>query len=97
MSNTNNAETAEVQLTDLQRQVDRQIQVRLDRICFAEWSAHVTGKNGKRKKNPGPMSYSYNVLDLLQLRQCLYEGTHPQDVSAAMMQGEIENAFLKSA
>jgi len=93
MSNTN---TAPIELNDLQKQVDRQIQSRLDRICFAEWKSHTTSKTGKKIKNPGPMSYSYAVKDLLQLRQCLYSGTAPQDVSAAMMQGEIEYTFLNS-
>jgi len=87
----------QVILNDLQKQVDAQIAARLDRICQAEWKAHVTDKSGKRKKNPGPLTYSYIVQDLLQLRQCLYNGTSPQNVSACMMQGEIENAFMKAA
>ena len=89
--------TAQVELNNLQKQVDAQIEARLQRICLAEWKSHAFDKNGKRRKNPGQMSYSYVVTDLLQLRQCLYSGTAPQDVSAAMMQGEIEYTFLKSA
>lgn len=85
-----------VELNELQKQVDRQISARLKRICFAEWLAHVTDKSGKRKKKPGEMSYSYVVTDLLQLRQCLYNGMHPEDVSAAMQAGEIREAFLKA-
>lgn len=88
--------TAQVELNDLQKQVDAQIEARLQRICFSEWKSHSFEKNGKRKKRPGPMSYSCVVTDLLQLRQCLYNGAAPQDVSAAMMQGEIAYIFLKS-
>tara|TARA_R110000822_G_C15236272_1_gene485868 strand:+ start:63 stop:344 length:282 start_codon:yes stop_codon:yes gene_type:complete len=87
---------AQTELNSLQIQVDKQLEARLTRICMAEWKAHTTGKNGKRKKNPRPMTYSYIVNDLLQLRQCLYTGMNPEDVSAAMQTGEINQAFTKA-
>ena len=85
----------QVELNNIQSQVDKQIEVRLKRICLAEWNAHTIGKNGRRKKNCGQMTYSCIVNDLLQLRQSLYNGIDPEVISAAMQTGEINQAFTK--
>lgn len=85
----------EIELTNIQKQVDAQIESRLKRICFSEWLAANT-KRGKLKRKPVPVTYSKEVRDLLQLRQDLYNGVDPEAISATINTGEIQDKFIKS-
>jgi hypothetical protein len=84
-----------MELTDLQRQVDNQIETRLERICQAEWRAINILPNGRNRKKFKPVTYSQTVKDLLQLRQDLYNGADPEEISAQINSGEIQYQFLK--
>ena len=84
-----------MKLTELQRQVDYQIEVRLERICQAEWRK-VNIVNGKKRKRILPVTYSNEVTDLLTLRQELYNGRSPEEISGIITNGEIEYKFLNS-
>ncbi len=86
----------ELILTDLQEQVDNQIEMRLSAICKAEWRAVNVLPNGRYRKKFKPVTYSQTVSDLLQLRQDLYNGVDPESISAAINNGEIQYKFEKS-
>ena len=62
-----------VTLTDLQEQVDNQIEMRLKSICMAEWRRVNVLLNGRNRKRFKPVTYSQEVADLLKLRQDLYK------------------------
>jgi len=85
----------EIELTELQRQVDNQIEERLARICRAEWEK-VNLIKGKMRKKRAPVTYSQTVNDLLELRQMLYNGTDPEAISATLNSGNIDYKFRKA-
>lgn len=82
-------------LTNLQQQVDAQIESRLSSICRAEWEK-VNKIKGKTRKRIKPVAYPAIVQELLDLRQSLYNGTDPEAISATITGGEIAHQFEKS-
>ncbi len=86
----------ELELTDLQKQVDAQIEARLSKICNVEWRAVNALPNGRYRKKFKPVTYSQTVFDLLQLRQDLYNGVDPESISATINNGEIQHQFNQS-
>lgn len=85
-----------ITLTDLQEQVDNQIEMRLKSICMAEWRKINVLLNGRNRKRFKPVTYSQEVADLLKLRQDLYNGVDPESISATINTGEIQYKFEKS-
>lgn len=85
-----------ITLTDLQEQVDNQIEVRLSAICTAEWRKINVLPNGRNRKKFKPVTYSQEVWDLLKLRQDLYNGVDPEAISATINTGEIQHKFEKT-
>lgn len=85
----------EIELTELQRQVDNQIEQRLSRICRTEWEK-VNLIKGNRRKKTVPVTYSQTVNDLLELRQMLYNGTDPEAIAATLNSGDIDYKFRKA-
>lgn len=81
----------QVTLAPTQKQVDTMISARLERLCHAEWRAHI---GGKRRKTP--LTYSSDVTELLNLRQRLYSGESPEGIAATVTSGGIQNSFLKA-
>jgi hypothetical protein len=86
----------EVELNDLQKQVDNQIEERLKRICFFEWNKAQIRKNGERYKNPQPVTFPQVVHDLLEYRQWLYGGVDPEVVYSVVMEPEVQRTYLNS-
>lgn len=85
-----------VKLNNLQEQVDNQITIRLQRICGAEWRKANILPNGRRRKKTVPVTYSNEVHELLELRNLLYNGVDPEEISATINNGEINYRFLNS-
>lgn len=85
----------EVILTEPQKQVDSQIEARLSRICRSEWNK-VNVVKGRKRKRTIPITYSNEIKELLALRQDLYNGRDPEEISAIICNGEIQNKFLKA-
>jgi hypothetical protein len=86
----------EIKLTDLQEQVDNQIEMRIKSICGAEARRVNMLPNGTWRKKMKPVTYSQEVHDLLKLRQDLYNGVDPEAISATINTGEIQYKFEKS-
>lgn len=85
----------EIEPTDLQEQVDQQIDIRLQRICQAE-ARKVNFVNGRWRKKMKPVTFPQEVNDLLSLRQDLYNGRDPEEISAIITNGAINYKFLNS-
>lgn len=85
-----------ITLTDLQEQVDNQIEVRLQKICMAEAKKVNILPNGTWRKKMKQVTYSQEVHDLLKLRQDLYNGVDPEVISATLNFGEIDYKFRNS-
>lgn len=86
----------EIEPTDLQEQVDHQIERRLSRICMAEWRKVNILPNGRVRKKILQVTYPQVVADLLELRQDLYNGRDPEEISAIITNGEIQNSYLNA-
>lgn len=85
-----------VELTDLQRQVDNQIEMRIFRICAAEYRQANFLPNGRKRKKHVPYHVPSEVTDLLELRQELYNGRNPEEIAGIITNGAIEHKFLNS-
>lgn len=85
-----------VELTDLQSQVDSQIEMRIARICEAEYRRTNFLPNGRKRKKHVPYSVPHEVKELLALRNDLYDGRDPEEISAIITNGGIQDKFLKS-
>jgi hypothetical protein len=84
----------ELELTELQEHVDLQIEARLKSICFNEWLK--ANPNYLGHKKPNPVTYPVIVTNLLELRQELYAGRDPEEISSIICNGEYQYEFLKS-
>lgn len=86
----------QIELTELQKQVDQQIEARVSRICAAEWRKINVLPNGRVRRKTLPVTYPQVVIDLLGLRQELYNGRDPEEISAIISNGEIQNIYLNA-
>lgn len=85
-----------MELSNLQKQVDNQITLRLESICGAEWRKVNILPNGQKRKRIKPVTYSSEVTRLLELRQELYNGVDPEKIWAEINFGEINDKYWKS-
>lgn len=84
-------------LTDTQRHVDAQIEARIFRLSHAAWKEANTLPSGRLRKTPATFSHPQEVHDLLAIRQRLYAGEDPETISAEVVGGDIQAAFLKAS
>lgn len=82
--------------SDLERQVDKQIDERISRIMMAEYKAEAFSKNGRLKKK-FQLTPPTEVHELHDLRQKMYKSElTPEEVSATITCGSIQYKYLKS-
>ena len=88
--------TSEVTLSPLQAHVDAQIDSRISRIMLAEFNKVNTLPNGRRPKKLRPVTPPQTVIDLLKMRQALYNGESAEAISAELTTGEIQHQYIKA-